>query len=311
MANPLLRIGTRGSPLALAQAGELRDRLATAHLALAEPDAVAILPIRTSGDRLAANASLADAGGKGLFTKEIEEALLAGTIDIAVHSLKDMPAPLPAGLVIACHLPREDPRDALIAAPGVRTLADLPPGARVGTSSPRRKAQLLHARPDLEIIPFRGNVGTRLAKLADGAVLATLLAFAGLRRLQREDCISALLEPAEILPAAGQGVIVAQTRAGDQRTIAWLLPIEHAATAVCAHAERALLAALGGDCRTPIAALATLAGDRVTLDAMVIRPDGSDFHRLRRDAAARRAEALGSAIGAELKARAGPEFFRS
>jgi hydroxymethylbilane synthase len=308
MASPLLRIGTRGSPLALAQSRELQARLAAAHPALAAEDAIAILPIRTSGDRLAA-VLLADAGGKGLFTKEIEEALLAGTIDVAVHSLKDMPTPLPPGLVIACHLPREDPRDALIAAPGVRGLADLPRGAKVGTSSPRRKAQLLNARPDLEIIPFRGNVGTRLAKLADGAVHATLLALAGLRRLRREDCISALLEPAEILPAAGQGVIVAQTREGDEISAAWLAPIEDMPTRICVHAERALLAALGGDCRTPIAGLATLAGERLALDAMVIRPDGTEFHRVRRDGPASAAAAMGYDAGAELKARAGPDFF--
>jgi hydroxymethylbilane synthase len=308
MASPLLRIGTRGSPLALAQAAELRDRLAAAHPALAAADAMAILPIRTSGDRLTTG-SLADAGGKGLFTKEIEEALLAGSIDIAVHSLKDMPTLAPAGLVIACHLPRIDPRDALIATSGARHLADLPAGARIGTSSPRRQAQLLHARPDLAVLPLRGNVGTRLQKLAAGEVDATLLALAGLQRLGREDCITAVLDAAEMLPAAGQGIIAAQCRANDARVRDLLASLDHAETACCATAERALLGVLDGTCRTPIAALARLAGGGLTLDAMVISPDGRTLHRTGRTGDASAAHALGADAGAELRARAGAGFF--
>ncbi len=303
----ILRLGTRASPLALAQAAEVKARLAAAWPELAAPDAVVLVPIRTTGDRLT-QGSLADLGGKGLFTKEIEEALFAGTIDVAVHSLKDMPTVLPDGLVIACHLPREDPRDALIA-PGADAIAALPRGAIVGTASVRRRAQLLHARPDLVIVPLRGNVGTRLTKLARGEAAATVLAVAGLKRIGRTDAIAAVLAPTEMLPAAGQGVIAAETRADDVRVRALLAPVDDAATALCATAERALLAVLDGSCRTPIAALATLNGAELVLDAMVIRPDGGALHRTRASGAAAAASALGADAGAALKARAGQDFF--
>ncbi len=279
MTPPSLRLGTRGSPLALAQAAEAKARLAAAHSAFAAPDAVTIVPIRTSGDRVT-QGSLADAGGKGLFAKEIEEALASGAIDFAVHSLKDLPTLLPAGLAIVCHLPRADPRDALVAGGGIASIAALPPGAMVGTASVRRKAQLLHARPDLAIVPMRGNVGTRLAKLVAGEVAATLLAVAGLKRLGRDDCISAVLTPEEMLPAVGQGVIAIEIREDDSRVRDWLAPIDVAATALCATAERALLAVLDGSCRTPIAALARLDGGALVLDAMVIRPDGGALYAM-------------------------------
>ena len=303
---PVLRLGTRGSPLALAQAAEAKARLAAAHVALGAPDAIEIVPIRTSGDR-PSQRPLAEEGGKGLFTKEIEEALLAGAIDLAVHSLKDMQTSLAGGLAIACCLAREDPRDALIAK-NARRIADLAPGAIVGTASVRRKAQLLYLRPDLAIVPLRGNVGTRLRKLADGECAATVLAVAGLKRLGRADCIGAAIPPEEMLPAAGQGVIAIETRAEDARVRDLLAAIDHGATSACARAERALLAALDGSCQTPIAALATLVGDRLALDAMVIRPDGGALYRARRDGGASEASALGADAGAELRARAGPDL---
>ncbi|MDE2227745.1 MAG: hydroxymethylbilane synthase [Alphaproteobacteria bacterium] len=306
MAPSVLRIGTRGSPLALAQADELRRRLA-AEAALAAPGAVEIVAIRTSGDRTGER-PLASAGGKGLFTKEIEEALLAGRIDLAIHSMKDMTATLPKGLAIAACLPREDPRDALLSL-RAKSLAALPQGARLGTSSLRRKALALVARPDFAIVPLRGNVGTRLAKLEAGNADATVLAVAGLKRLGLAGHIAAILSPDEMLPAPAQGVLAVEIREDDMRVRRLLAPLDHAETATCAAAERAFLAALDGSCRTPIAALATLAGGRLALDAAIARPDGGALHRTHRDGLAGDAAALGRDAGAELKTRGGPGFF--
>lgn len=309
MASPLLRIGTRGSKLALRQAAELKERLGRAHEALQATDAIEIVVIRTTGDRVT-DRLLADIGGKGLFTKEIEEALLESRIDLAVHSLKDMPTVLPEGLAIAGHLPREDARDALIA-PGARSLADLPPGTMIGTASLRRQAQLLRARPDLRIVPLRGNVDTRLAKIAAGEAAATVLALAGLKRLGRAHEAAAILSPEEMLPAPAQGVIAVEIRAADERARNLLAAIDHRPTALCAACERALLGALDGSCRTPIAALATLDGNRIALDAMVISPDGSECHRLTHATTTSRARELGREIGDALRAAAGPGFFDS
>lgn len=307
MAPPLLRIGTRGSSLALAQADELKRRLAAAHAALAAPGAIDILAIRTSGDR-AGERPLAEEGGKGLFTKEIEEALFDGRIDVAIHSMKDMLATLPKGLAIAACLPREDPRDALLS-PRANSLAALAKGARLGTASLRRKALALHARPDLKIVPLRGNVGTRLAKLAAGDADATILAVAGLKRLGLADKITAMLPPNEMLPAPAQGILAVEVRNDDARARDAVAPLDHAETAACATAERAFLAALDGSCHTPIAALATVANGRLILDAAIVSPDGSKLHRTRRDGTAADAAALGCDAGAELKARGGPDFF--
>jgi hydroxymethylbilane synthase len=307
MVSPLLRLGTRGSPLALAQAAEVRARLAAVHPDLAAPDAVETIVIRTTGDRIR-DRTLAAAGGKGLFTKEIEEALSAGTIDIAVHSLKDVPTWLPEGLAILCHLPREDPRDVFLS-PRARSLAELPAGAVVGTASLRRQAQVLHARPDLRVVPFRGNVESRLKKLADGTVDATLLALAGLKRLNLAGCATAVMEPSEMLPAVAQGAIGVEARVADERVRHYLEPLDDAATAACVTAERALLAALDGSCSTPIAGLATLAAGALHLKGMVIRPDGSECHVAARRGAAADAARLGADAGAELRARAGPQFF--
>jgi len=307
MATAILRIGTRGSPLALAQADSVRQRLAATHPALAAPDAIETVVIRTTGDQVR-DRTLAAIGGKGLFTKEIEDALLFGAIDMAVHSLKDVATFLPDGLVIAAHLPRADPRDAFIAAKA-EGLMELPRGAVVGTASIRRQAQLLHARPDLRVVPMRGNVETRLRKLWDGKVDATVLAMAGLVRLKLDACVTAALSPAQMLPAPAQGTIAVEARGRDRRTLDLLAAIDDAATAARSAAERALLAALDGSCRTPIAALAEIEGDRLRLTACIIRPDGSARHDATRDGPIGDAAALGRDAGAELRAIAGPDFF--
>jgi hydroxymethylbilane synthase len=307
MARPLLRIGTRGSALALAQAAEVKAALAAAQGDLAAADAIEIVVIRTTGDAVK-DRTLAAIGGKGLFTKELEEALLAEHIDLAVHSLKDLPTFLPLGLALAGHLPREDPRDAFFS-PNARGIAELLAGAVVGTASPRRRAQLLHLRRDLRIVPLRGNVDTRLAKLAAGAVDATVLALAGVKRLGLARHITAILTPEEMLPAVAQGTIGAEIRAGDARAAERLAAIDHAPSHARATAERAVLAALGGDCRTPIAALAEIDGTTLHLRAMIIRPDGSERLLAQRRGTVADAAALGTDAGSELKGRAGPGFF--
>lgn len=309
MPSPLLRIGTRGSALALAQAAELAARLGAAHAALTAPGAIETIVIRTSGDAAAGARRLADLGGKGLFTKEIEEALLDRRIDLAVHSLKDLPTFLPDGLALAAHLPREDARDGWVSARAAR-LADLPPGASVGTASPRRSAQLRFQRPDLRILPLRGNVDTRLRKLDEGEVDATILAMAGVKRLGLAHRITAALAPEEMLPAAAQGAIGVEIRADDAQARALVAAIDDAPTAQRVSAERAVLAALGGSCRTPIAALAELGQDgALHLRAMIIRPDGSERLATERRGAAGEARALGRDAGEELRRRAPTDFF--
>jgi hydroxymethylbilane synthase len=304
---PLVRIGTRGSPLALTQTVQVRARLAAAWPALADPSAIAVEVIRTTGDRIT-DRPLAEAGGKGLFTKEIEEALLAGTIDLAVHSMKDMPTVIPDGLVIDCMLPREDPRDALIA--DVTRIADLPSRAVVGTSSLRRKAQILARRPELQVVDLRGNVETRLRKVARGEVHATLLALAGLKRLGLESKAAAILEVGEILPAVAQGAIGLQIRAGDTRMHDFLKPLHHVPTERAVAAERGVLEMLDGSCRTPIAALAVgRTFGRLRLDALVAKPDGSKLIRTAREGPEADAAEMGRDAGEELRREAGPGFF--
>jgi len=267
-----LRIGTRGSPLALAQAHETRDRLMTAHDL---PDAAfEIVVIKVTGDRIQDKA-LREIGGKGLFTREIEEALIDGAIDIAVHSMKDMPVEQPAGLVIDCYLPREDVRDAFVSHEVAR-LDDLPLGVVVGSSSLRRRAQLAHRRPDLQLVEFRGNVQTRLRKLSDGVALATFLAMAGLNRLGMADVARCAIEPEEMLPAVAQGAIGIERRAADARVAELLAPIHHHRTGLRLAAERAFLAELDGSCETPIAGLALVDGDEIWLRGEILRPDGSE-----------------------------------
>lgn len=307
MTEPL-RIGTRGSPLALAQAHETRDRLIAAHPHLAAPGAIEIVVFKTTGDRIL-DRTLAEAGGKGLFTKELEEALLENRADLAVHSMKDVPTWLPDGLEISTLLPREDPRDAFFSRGG-HDIDGLPAGSVVGTAGLRRQAQILERRPDLTVVPFRGNVQTRLAKLDAGEVDATLLALAGLRRLGLTERITAVLETGVMLPAVAQGAIGIEIRSADDRTRALLEPLHCADTAARVSAERALLAMLDGSCRTPIAALATLDGDRLSLTAKVLSPDGKQVFRAERNGAATDAAALGADAGAEIKAVLPPDFFK-
>jgi hydroxymethylbilane synthase len=301
----VLRLGTRGSKLALTQAGLVRDALAAAVPELGAPDAIEIVAIKTTGDAIQ-DRPLSEAGGKGLFVKEIEEAMLSGRIDAAVHSMKDMPTLQPPGLLIAAFLPREDARDALIAG-DVRRIVDLPQRAIVGTSALRRRAQLLHRRPDLRIVTLRGNVDTRIAKRDRGEVEATLLALAGLKRIGMAHVGTPIPED-EMLPAVGQGAICIECRADDVQTRTWLAAIDHAPTATCVQAEHAMLSVLDGSCRTPIAGHATLAGDVLHLRGLIAKPDGSQLVATERRGGAGEAEALGRDAGQELLRRGGPGF---
>ena len=268
---PLI-IGTRSSPLALAQAHEVRARL-MARFDL-EQDMLQIKTITTTGDRIT-DRPLKDIGGKGLFTKEVEEELLAETIDIAVHSMKDMPTEQPNGLVLDTYLPREDVRDALIS-PSFKAIAELPEGAVIGTSSTRRKAQILNRRPDLTIVPFRGNVQTRLKKLDQNVASCTFLAQAGLNRLQLTEVPATSIDTSVMLPAPAQGAIGIERRMNDESIAALLSEIHDQKTALCLDAERSFLAGLGGSCETPVAALATHDTDGGILHAEILRPDGSE-----------------------------------
>jgi hydroxymethylbilane synthase len=302
-----LRIGTRGSPLALAQARQLRGRLMAAH-GLAE-GTIEIVVIRTSGDRIQ-DRPLAEVGGKGLFTREIEEALAARAIDVAVHSAKDMPTVLPDGLVLSAVLPREDARDAFIGRRAA-TLRDLPAGSRVGTASLRRQAMVRRLRPDIAVVPFRGNVETRLKKLDDGVVDATLLALAGLKRLGLAHVATAVLAVEDFLPAVGQGAIALETRADDAATRDLMGTIDDRATMTALVAERAFLAVLDGSCRTPIAGHAQIVDGALRFRGMILKPDGSEAHETARVGSPGDAAALGREAGLELKSRASADFFVS
>ncbi len=301
------RIATRGSPLALVQAKEVRDRLAAAHPELAAPGAIDIATYSTTGDRRQTE-SLSAIGGKSLFTKEIEDALLEGNAEIAVHSMKDVPTILPDGLVMAAYLPREDPRDAFIAHTATG-LADLPFGATVGTASLRRKAILLSTRPDIMVAILRGNVETRLKKIEAGEMAETFLAVAGLKRLGLLDRARAVLSIDDMLPAICQGAIGIECREDDTRTRSLLAAIDHRETGICVAAERAFLAALDGSCRTPIAGLATIKGDTVSLRGLIVRPDGSEILAAQRDGSLADAGDMGRLLGEGLHDRAGPGFF--
>ena len=305
MQSQPVRIGTRGSPLALRQANEVRDRLIAAHGW--DDQAASIEVIQTSGDRIK-HRPLREFGGKGLFTKEIEEALRSGAIDMAVHSMKDLETELPDRLVLGALLEREDVRDAFLS-PRAASLADLPEGARLGTGSLRRQAQVKRVRPDLDVVPFRGNVETRMKKLDKGEADATLLALAGLRRLGLADRATALLDPIEMLPAIGQGAIGIEVREDDAAVAELLAPIHDEETAICIAAERAFLAALDGSCHTPIAGLAQLDGEQLTFHGEILTPDGRDSHETEREGAPGDAAAMGADAGAELRSRAGPGFF--
>jgi hydroxymethylbilane synthase len=302
---PAIRIGSRGSPLALVQAREVQGRLAKA--CGLDPERIEIKVIRTSGDAIQ-DRPLAEAGGKGLFTKEIEEALLAGAIDLAVHSSKDMPTVLPPGLLLSAFLPREDPRDAFIGR-NVKTLRDLPGGAVVGTASLRRQALVKHLRPDLKIVPLRGNVETRLRKLEAGDFDATVLAVAGLKRLGLLAAATSLLDADEFVPAVGQGAIGIETRDDDAKTRALVAAINDADTATALAAERSFLAVLDGSCRTPIGGYARVTGDSIHFRGLIAKTDGSEVLDVAREGHSADAAKLGADAGHDLKARAGPGFF--
>lgn len=302
-ADPL-KIGTRGSPLALAQAHETRDRLGAAFSL--PPEAFEIVVIKVTGDAIQDRA-LKDIGGKGLFTREIEEALLAGAIDIAVHSMKDMPVDQPEGLILDCYLPREDVRDAFVSL-SVDRLGDLPQGAVLGSSSLRRRSQVALRRPDLQLVEFRGNVQTRMKKLGEGVAQATFLAMAGLNRLGMTSVVRSAIEPEEMLPAVAQGAIGIERRLNDTRVEALLAAIHHHDTGLRLAAERSFLKTLDGSCQTPIAGLAILDGG-LWLRGEILRPDGTASLSGERRGALTDGAALGADLARELLAKAGPGFF--
>ena len=304
MQHQRLRIGTRGSALALAQAHDVRRRLAAAHGR--DEASIEVVVIKTTGDRIQ-DRPLSEAGGKGLFTKEIEEALLDGSIDLAVHSMKDMPTALPDGLTITSILPREDVRDAFISAKWP-SIDALPQGAVIGSSSLRRQAQLRRIRPDFEVVMYRGNVDTRLRKLADGAVDATLLAVAGLNRLGLADRITAPVPLDVMLPAVAQGAVGIESRFDDPATAALLAPLNDPTTSLCVTAERAFLARLEGSCRTPIAGLGQLDAGVFTFRGEILKPDGTERHHTTRQGKPAAAVQLAVDAAEELLANAGPDF---
>ena len=300
-----LRIGTRGSPLALAQAYETRERLSIAFgLSL---DSFEIVVIKTTGDKVL-NRPLKEIGGKGLFTKEIEEALLQESIDIAVHSMKDMPVQQPDGLILDTFLPREDVRDAFVSRIH-KSLADIPQGATVGTSSLRRKAQLMSKRPDLKIVEFRGNVQTRLKKLDDGVAECTFLAVAGLNRLKMEDIITAPISTDEMLPAVAQGAIGIERREKDIKVATMLEAINNSTTGLLLSAERAFLEALDGSCETPIAGLAEFKNENLRFRGEILKTDGSEVFSDEQVVSKEDATLVGIEMAQKLLSQAGNDFF--
>ena len=304
---PVLTIGTRGSPLALAQAHEVRDRLCAAHGL--DPQTIAIKVIKTSGDAIV-DKPLAEIGGKGLFTKEIEEQLLSGEIDLAVHSSKDMPTRLPDGLHLSAFLEREDVRDAFLSLIA-KSPDNLPEGAKIGTSSLRRAAQMKRFRPDFSIVPFRGNVQTRLEKLGRGVADATLLALAGLNRLGESHRATQILDPSQFPPAPAQGAICIETRTGDEATNRLVAALDHIETRQKVSAERGFLESLDGSCRTPIAALSALDNGRLTLFGQLLSTDGKQVFEGEISGDVDAGPDLGRQLGDRLKAEAGEEFLLS
>ena len=300
-----LRIGTRGSPLALAQAHETRKCLAEA--LNASKDSFEIVVISTSGDRIL-DRPLKEVGGKGLFTKEIEQEMLDRKIDIAVHSMKDMPVEQPDGLTLGCYLPREDVRDAFVSS-DFKNVSDLPSGSKVGTSSLRRKAQLKFSRPDLEVVEFRGNVQTRLKKLKEGVASCTFLAMAGLNRLGLEEVAQSAINPNEMLPAIAQGAIGIEWREEDKQITDILKKIHHEETGQRLNAERAFLAELDGSCQTPIAGLATIEGSSLKFTGQVLRTDGSESIYETASCNIEDGPELGREMAQKILAQAGPNFF--
>lgn len=302
------RIGTRGSPLALAQAYETRRELIKNFPELEADGAIEICVMKTQGDMIL-DKSLMELGGKGLFTKELDTALLADEVDICVHSMKDVPTWLPDGTVLPCNLPREDTNDAFITANGITKIADLPDGSVIGTASLRRQAQLMTQNPTLKCVNFRGNVQTRLRKLDDGVVDATLLAIAGLKRMEMQDCATAVLEWDEMLPAVAQGAIGIQCRTDDERSLKYIAALNCMDTHVCVNCERAFLAALDGNCKTPIAGQAKIVDGKIVFRGLIAMPDGTSKFTTESTGEIADAVEIGTKAGEDLKAQAGYKFF--
>lgn len=300
-------IGTRGSPLALAQTYETRRRLIQAFPNLADEGAIEIRVIKTTGDMILDKA-LADIGGKGLFTKEIDVAQLQGDIDIAVHSMKDVPTWLPEGIILPCMLPREDTRDVFISNKAT-TIEDLPDGSVIGSASLRRQSQILAKNPSLKVVNFRGNVQTRLRKLSEGVVDATLLALAGLARMDMTHHATSIIEQDDMLPAVAQGAIGITCRKDDTVMMDFLSALNHQDTKTCVDCERAFLARLDGSCRTPIAGQANIEHGVLKFRGLVAKPDGSEVHQTTREGKPEDAVAIGTDAGAELKEKMGDDFF--
>ncbi|HBM91050.1 MAG TPA: hydroxymethylbilane synthase [Rhodospirillaceae bacterium] len=309
----ILRLGTRSSPLAIIQAEIAKKSIFESHSDFSKECTIEIVPMRTDGDWDSAQKeqSFLELGtSKSLFTKEIEEALLSGIIDIAVHSMKDVSVLDREGLTFAAMLKRGDPRDALLS-PIAPCIEDLPAGARVGTSSLRRRAQVLALRPDLKVIPLRGNVDTRLKKLAAEEADATILAVAGLERLGVQDRIASIFDIKKMLPAPAQGILGLQTREEDETTKSWIARVNHQETYLCARAERALLRTLDGSCHIPIAALAFVEGEKIYLDALAATLDGKRVVRKKGKGVSTDAEEIGISIGAAIKAELPEDFFKA
>ena len=304
-----LRIGTRGSPLAMAQAYETRRRLMEEFPELTEEGAIEICVLKTQGDMIL-DKSLMELGGKGLFTKELDTALLGDEVDICVHSMKDVPTWLPEGTVLPCNLPREDTNDAFIHKDGsVTTIAELPDNSVIGTASLRRQAQLMAQNPTLKCVNFRGNVQTRLRKLSDGVVDATLLAIAGLKRMDMDDCATAVLDWDEMLPAVAQGAIGIQCRSDDERSLKYSDALNHPDTKACVDCEHAFLEALDGNCKTPIAGQARIIDGKIKFKGLIAMPDGSQKFETESEGEIADAAKIGRAAGEKVKADAGEKFF--
>eukprot|EP00586_Coscinodiscus_wailesii_P007057 CAMPEP_0172491128 /NCGR_PEP_ID=MMETSP1066-20121228/21829_1 /TAXON_ID=671091 /ORGANISM="Coscinodiscus wailesii, Strain CCMP2513" /LENGTH=368 /DNA_ID=CAMNT_0013260003 /DNA_START=95 /DNA_END=1201 /DNA_ORIENTATION=+ len=304
-----LRIGTRGSPLALAQAYETRKRLIASFPELETEGAIEICVMKTQGDMIL-DKSLMELGGKGLFTKELDTALLNNEVDICVHSMKDVPTWLPEGTILPCNLPREDTNDAFIHKDGsVKTIADLPDNSVIGTASLRRQAQLMAQNPTFKCVNFRGNVQTRLRKLDDGVVDATLLAIAGLKRMGMDGCATAVLDWDEMLPAVSQGAIGIQCRSDDERSLKYLAALNHPETNSCVICERAFLEALDGNCKTPIAGQARIIDGKIVFRGLIAMPDGSLKYDIEKEGSVEDAAEIGRTAGEEVKAQAGDKFF--
>ena len=300
-----LKIGTRASPLAMAQAHETRARLMAAH-GLGE-DSFEIVPLTTTGDTIQ-DRPLSEAGGKGLFTRELEDALYDGRIDIAVHSSKDMPTELPPGLVLPVFLPREDVRDCFISL-SAPSIAELPHGVKFGSSSLRRQALIRRMRPDIEVVMFRGNVQSRLRKLEEGVVAGTMLALAGLKRLKMEHVATDIMPVDSFPPAPGQGAIGIEYREGDAEVARMLSPVHDRATGYALACERAFLGALDGSCRTPIGGHAVVEDDRLSFRGLIITPDGCTWHEIGAEGRVADAAASGAKAGADVREKAGARFF--